>query len=202
MPHQPVAFGKYNGGMIMKNLIHARRTIRKFDQKPLTKEQLLRYVDAARVAPSGANLQPLKYALVYTRDMTEKVFPLVKWAAYLAPDYNPKEHERPTGYVVVCADTDIRKNGYDMDVGAAVENLILCALADGVGACWMASVDREAVRELLRIPQNLEISCVVALGYPAESPEEVAVTEGNIRYYLSENGTLQVPKRSLEDVLL
>ena len=186
----------------MENLIHARRTIRKFDQKPLSREQLVRYVDAARVAPSGANLQPLKYALVYTQAMREKFFPLVKWAAYLAPDYNPKEQERPTGYVVVCADTDIRKNGYEMDVGAAVENLILCALADGVGACWMGSVDRKAVRELLQIPENLEISCVVALGYPAESPEEVAVEQDNIRYYLNENGTLQVPKRSLEDVLL
>ena len=72
-------------------------------------EQLRRYVDAARVAPSGANLQPLKYVIVRTEEMTDKVFSLVKWAAYLAPDYNPKETERPTAYVVVCADTTLRK---------------------------------------------------------------------------------------------
>jgi nitroreductase len=188
--------------MQTQKLIHARRTIRKFTQEPLTGEQMRRYVDAARVAPSGANLQPLKYVIVRTKEMTDKVFPLVKWAAYLAPDYNPKETERPTAYVVVCADTAIRKAGYDMDVGASVENLILCALEDGVGACWMGSVDRPQLKDLLKLSEDLVISCVVALGYPDESPAETTVDSDNIRYYLDETGTLRVPKRTLDDVII
>ena len=187
--------------MHVNEAIQVRRTIRKFQQRPLLPEQLKRYVEAARLAPSGANLQPLKYYLVSSSSMAEKVFPLLAWAGYLNHGYDPREGERPVGYIVVCADTAIRKNGYEMDVGAAVENMILSALEDGVGACWLGSVKREQLRELLNIPEELAICCVVALGYPAEAPEKVEAEEGDIKYYL-ENGTLKVPKRPAEDVIV
>jgi len=184
----------------MKELIKSRRTIRKFLQKPIAEEQLLSYVEAARVAPSGANLQPLKYIVVSSQEMVDKMFPLVKWAGYLSPAYNPKEDEHPMSYIIVCADTAIRNNGYEMDVGAAVENIILSALSDGVGACWMAAIDREEIRKLLDIPQSMEIPCLVALGYPKENPKEVKIMP-DIKYYL-EDETLCVPKRSMDDVLM
>lgn len=188
--------------MNINELINSRRTIRKFKQTPLTKEQLIKYVNVARVAPSAANLQPLKYVVVESREMVEEMFKLVKWAGYLAPDYNPKEGERPTAYIVVCADTEIRKSGYDLDVGAAVENMILAAYADGVGSCWMGSIDRIKIAELLKIPENMEISCLLALGYSAEQPKEVENAGDNIKYYLDDEDTLCVPKRGLSEVLI
>lgn len=188
--------------MDIKELLKSRRTIRKFKQIPLSKEQLACYIDCARVAPSAANLQPLKYVSVQSDELVKKMHPLVKWAGYLAPDYNPNETESPTAYIVVCADTSIRKAGYDVDVGAAVENLILSALSDGVGACWMGSVDREKISRLVDISENLTVSCVVALGYPAEVPKETKVIDGNIKYYLDDENTLCVPKRNMEEVLI
>ena len=188
--------------MNIYEFIKSRRTIRKFRQDELSVEQLNKYIDAARVAPSAANIQPLKYVVVKSREMSEKMFPLVKWAGYLAPDYNPKEGERPTAYIVVCADTTIRKSGYDMDIGAAVENMMLCALADNVGACWMLSIDRDEIRKLLSIDENLEISCVDAMGYLAERPKEVEVEEGDIKYYLDETDTLCVPKYTMDEVVI
>lgn len=188
--------------MNIYEFIKSRRTIRKFRQDELSVEQLNKYIDAARVAPSAANIQPLKYVVVKSREMSEKMFPLVKWAGYLAPDYNPKEGERPTAYIVVCADTTIRKAGYDMDIGAAVENMMLCALADNVGACWMLSIDRDEIRKLLSIDENLEISCVVAMGYLAETPKEAPVENGDIKYYLDETDTLYVPKRGMDDIVI
>ena len=186
----------------MKELLQKRRTIRKFKQQPLTKDQLSEYIDAARLAPSAANMQPLKYVAIASKEMADAMFPLVKWAGYLAPDYDPTEGERPTAYVAVCINTRIRQGGCDMDIGAAVENLILAALSDGVGACWMGSIDRPKIGELLHLPEYLTLSCVVALGYPEEDPKEVAVREDNIRYYLDETDTLCVPKRALTDVLI
>jgi len=184
------------------DLIKSRRTIRKFQSKPISDELLLKYVDSARVAPSGANMQPLKYVIVKSPDMVNKVFENVKWAGYLAPQYNPKDNERPTAFIVVLADTNIRASGYDTDVGAAVENIILTALEDKVGACWMAAINREEIGKLIDIGEDYIISCVVALGYSMESPKEVKVQDGNIKYYLDENGTLCVPKRSLDEVLI
>ena len=188
--------------MNIYEFIKSRRTIRKFKQDELSVEQLQKYIDVARVAPSAANIQPLKYIVVKSREMSEKMFLLVKWAGYLATEYNPEEGERPTAYVVVCADTTIRKAGYDMDIGAAVENMMLCALADNVGACWMLSIDRDEIRKLLSIDEHLEISCVVAMGYLAETPKEALVENGDIKYYLDKTNTLCVPKRQMGDIII
>ena len=187
--------------MTITELINQRRTIRKFEQKPLTIMQLENYVDMARVAPSAANLQPLKYALVAEKPMTDEVFKTLKWAGYLKGEYNPKENERPTGYIIICVDHNISKAGYELDVGAAVENIILTACAEGVGSCWLGSVERPKLKRILKLPDNLEISCVLALGYPKESPKEVKMENGDVKYYL-EDGMLNVPKRSLDEIII
>lgn len=187
--------------MTVQEAIQARRTIRKFKQTPISSEQLKTYIDAARIAPSGGNLQPLKYIGVNSQEKVDALFPLLKWAGYLAPDYNPKPGERPMAYVVVCLDNNIQQIRVDMDAGAAIENLILAAWEDGVGSCWIASVERAGLRQLLDVPEHLSISCVVALGYSAEEPKAVAEEDG-IRYYLDEEKTLCVPKRGMDDVLL
>ena len=187
--------------MNIYELIKSRRTIRKFKQIPIDDSMLKRFIDAARVAPSGANLQPLKYVVVNSQEMTEKIFPLVKWAAYLAPDYNPKEDERPTAYIAVYGDTSIKKQGFETDMGAAVENMILTALASGIGACWMGAIDYEKITELLDVGEGLKLLCVVALGYPKEEPKEAEITDGSIKYFLDDN-VLNVPKRSMDEVTI
>jgi len=187
--------------MSIYELILNRRTIRKFEQKPISADMLKKYINAARVAPSAANRQPLKYVAVNSKENTAKVFEYVKWAGYLAPDYNPKENERPTAFIAVCVDNNISKAGFEMDIGAAVENIILSALEDGVGACWMGAIDRPKISEILNLPENLILSCVVALGFSAETPQEVEIKDDDIKYYL-ENGTLCVPKRNESEVLI
>lgn len=186
--------------MDIKEFIKSRRTVRKFEQKPLNIEQLISYVDAARLAPSAANLQPLKYIAIQNIEMAQKMFPLVKWAGYLASLYNPKENERPVAYIIVCVDKEISKHGCELDIGAAAENIILAAMSDGVGSCWLGSIDRPKIKKLLDIPEQFEISCVIALGYPKESPKEIAMTD-DIKYYL-DGETLCVPKRSIDETIL
>ena len=187
--------------MNIDNLLKSRRTIRKFKQTPVEKELLLKYVDMARVAPSGGNLQPLKYVVVSSKEMTDKLFSLVKWAAYLAPLYSPAEDEKPVAYIVVCGDTEIKKSDYDIDAGAAIENIIISAWGDGVGSCWMGAIDRPEIKKLLNLPEHLGVLNVVALGYPAETPEEVKMGD-SVKYYLNEDGVLSVPKRSMDDVII
>ncbi len=187
--------------MYITNTITSRRTIRKFKDTPIDSKLLTKYVNNARLAPSALNLQPLKYIVIKSGDMCTKLFPLLKWAGYLRGAYTPEEHERPTAYIVVCGDTDIRQAGYETDVGAAIENIILSALEDGIGACWIASVDRVETSKLLNLPENIVIASVVALGYPAETPKECAMLDGDVKYYL-QDGTLFVPKRSMDEILL
>ena len=188
--------------MNITELINSRRTIRKFSQEPIKKELIEKYINCARVAPSAANLQPLKYIGINSKEMTDKIFPHVKWAGYLAPNYNPKDDERPTAYIAICGDKNIRESGYDMDIGAAAENIILSALEDGIGSCWMLSIDKSKISEILNLDPNIKLCTIIALGYPLESPKEVNVVDNNIKYYLNDNNTLCVPKRSMEDVII
>lgn len=178
-----------------------RRTIRKFSPKPIPRADLERYVNAARLAPSGANMQPLKYVIVDDAEKTARVFEKVKWAAYIAPAGTPAEGERPTAFIILLADTQIKSAGYELDAGAAAQTIFLSAWEDGVGGCWMGAIDRDGIRGILGIPERYTINTVLALGYKAEEPIIEPMSD-SVKYWKDDAGRLHVPKRSLEEVLL
>jgi len=77
---------------------------------------------------------------------------------------------------------------------------MLQAWSEGIGSCWLLSVQRDPLRQLLGIPPGWDIDSVIALGYPSEKPRiEPAV--GSIRYWKDQQGTLHVPKRELRSIL-
>lgn len=183
------------------DLIKQRRSIRKFQQKKLDRAQLERMVDAARLAPSANNMQPLKYIIVDDEEKVGQFFNFIKWAGYIAPAGNPGDSERPVAYIVILLDTQVRENGYELDAGAAVQNIIITAEEEGIGSCWMGAIDREGISKLLNIPERYRINTIVALGYPSENPV-MEDENGSIRYYKDDLGILHVPKRKLDDVIL
>jgi len=177
-----------------------RRSIRRFKDKPVPYAVLGNCVNAARLAPSAANLQPLEYIVVDEEQLLDIVFDTLKWANYISPRGNPPHGERPRAYIVVLINRTIRANGYEYDVGLAVGNIILVALEEGLGTCCIGSIDRAKLMEILKVPDHYTIALVVALGYPNESPiaEEFA---GSIKYWQDESKVLHVPKRKLVDIL-
>lgn len=183
-------------------MIINRRTIRKFSQKPLTYEMLKKYINAARVAPSAANKQPLKYKIINEENMIKKILGLVKWAAYIQPEGNPKKEEEPTAFIAIAADKNIKDSGFEFDLGAAAENIMLAAEIDNVGSCCMGAIDYEEISKVLNFDSNLKLLCVIAMGYKAENPKEVLMNNGDVKYFKDKNGCLNVPKRSIEDILL
>jgi nitroreductase len=197
----PATAAEWRFTMIVYETILKRRTIRKFKQDAIENDILEKLINAARYAPSGANLQPIKYKIVNESDEAEKIFQNLKWAAYIAPEGTPKEGEKPVAYIVILIDTEIRTSGYELDVGAAAQSIFLAALEEEIGTCWVCSVNKNEVRSILKIPERFIINSVIALGYPAESP----VTEeedGSIKYYKDAEGILRVPKRKLKDIII
>lgn len=181
--------------------ILSRRTIRKFKQDKINRDILEKLINAARFAPSAANLQPLKYMIVDENEKVAQVFENVRWAGYIAPKGNPDVHERPVAFIVILVDTEIKKNGYEHDVGAAAQSIFLAAHEEGIGTCWMGAIDRDNIRKILSIPEKYIIDTVIALGYSAEQP--VAEDEnGSIKYYKDDSGVLHVPKRKLNDIIV
>ncbi|PIS31181.1 MAG: nitroreductase [Candidatus Marinimicrobia bacterium CG08_land_8_20_14_0_20_45_22] len=184
----------------MIELIRTRRAIRQFDQTEISLDDLLKCAECAGLAPSGENLQPLKFLLVRDRKLVEAIFPLLQWAGYIQPTGNPKPGKMPTAYFVIAVDQNVTDSSAEKDVGAAIENFILSAWSLGIGTCWIVSIDREKLRQLLQIPERLVIDSIVACGYPDETPV-VEVMSDDVRYWKDESGVLHVPKRSLNDIL-
>ncbi len=184
----------------VKEVIKKRRSIRKFKQDPVPFEVLENLVDLARIAPSSANLQPLQYIVVDDPQVASQVFDCLKWAGYLAPGGTPKEGEKPVAYIVILADEQMATSGHERDVGAAAENIMLAALEEGIGSCWMGAIDRQQLRKILKVPEHLKIDTLIALGYSAETPV-LEETEDSIKYWKDDSGTLHVPKRKLKDII-
>jgi len=186
--------------MNVYDAIKLRRTIRKFTQEPLNHSDLMKLVDCARMAPYGANLQPLKYMIITDADVLRDIYPLTKWAGYL--DWEPSENERPTAYIAIINDTDIKPTANtECDSGAAVMSMILAAEEMGIGSCWLGALQRDKIKELLGLNKKYDITYLLALGYPAQGGKEVEMAD-SVKYYFTENGNVRVPKRSMDEVLL
>jgi len=182
------------------DVIAGRRTIRRFKPEPVAREVLERLVNVGRLAPSAANLQPLEFVVVDEAGLKAEVFSCLKWAAYIVPAGDPKPGEEPAAYIVTLANIKVREKMFEYDVGAAMENMILAALAEGVGSCWMLSIDRDKLRAVLGVPEDYRVDSVLALGYPAEEPAAEVMGE-SCRYWKDADGRLHVPKRALASVI-
>jgi len=181
-------------------MIISRRTIRRFRPEPIAPEVLERIVNAARLAPSAANRQPCEFLVVDDPAVVAKVFPLVSWAGYIAPEGDPPEGQRPTAYILILLNRDKTPDDARHDAAAAAMNMIYAALAEGIGSCWMGAINRPGLKELLAVPDNCEIDTLLALGRPAESPV-VEPFAGSVKYWKDEAGVLHVPKRALGEVM-
>ena len=187
--------------MTVKDAIHTRRTIRKFTQEPVSLAILRELVDDALVCPCSANMQPLKYKIV-DQAHVDAVFPYLRWAVAIAPAGDPAPDERPTAYIIITADTSIRPQNYDIDVGIAAQTIALAAWEKGVATCLMALHDKPGLKASLALPEPIVPVLAIAMGYPAQNSEIYPMEEGRYKYHLTQDGTLHVPKRVLEDILL
>lgn len=187
------------------SIIKSRRTIRRFAARTIEASVLLDLVDAARLAPTGANRQPLQFVVVSDPAVCSRVFANVAWAGYIRPKRNPGPGQEPKAYIVILVDKRIAgEHGVPLDVGAAAENLMLGAWSLGIGSCWMGAIQRPEIARILGVPDHMAIDTLVALGYPAEEPvaeDMVDESEPNaVKYYLDASDRLHVPKRPIATV--
>ena len=109
-------------------------------------KSLKRCVNTARLAPSASNLQPLEYIVVDDDQLLPQVFSPLFWSAYISPAGNPPQGKRPKAYIIILKNRDIEVSSPTYDAGAAMKNLILVALEEGIGSCHIASGDKNKLR--------------------------------------------------------
>ncbi len=187
----------------IRELVMRNRSCRRFDQSvAVTRQTLEELVDLARLSPSAANLQPLKYILSCEPEMNARIFPHLAWAGYLKNWPGPSEGERPAAYAVMLNDTEISCSA-GCDHGIAAQSMLLGAVEKGLAGCMIGLIRRDDLRAELAIPEQYEILLVIALGQPKEKAVIEAVgPEGDIKYYRDDAGTHHVPKRSLDELIL
>ncbi len=187
--------------MNITKIINTRRTIRRFIDKPIDKEILVNLVDLARMAPSGSNMQPLKYVIINDTKLVKEVFAFTRWAGYLQGKGSPTKEQAPTAFIIVLNDQTIRKSGYELDAGASIQNILLGATDLKIGTAWLGAIDRDQIRKLLTLPKKYTIISAIALGI-ADYKTIVEDEQGDIKYYVDDLNTLHIPKRKLNDIIV
>lgn len=176
-----------------------RRSIRRFKQKPIKLDFLKKMVNAARLAPSAANLQPVEFFIVDDKKLCEQVFETISWAGYIKPRWKPEPDERPVAYIVLLV-KDTKNPWYVRDICFASENIVLIAEEEGLGSCIICKTDRGKVKKILKIPDEFIVDSLIALGYKNEK-SVVEDFKGSVEYWRDEEQVLHVPKKKLEDII-
>ncbi len=190
--------------MDIMELLRTKRTYRRFDQsRPIPPEALADMMEAARLASSAGNLQPLRYLAVQSPELTEAVFPYTYWAAALTDEVGrPKEGRHPVMYWAVLCEKDSKNASIRVDAGLAMDNIITAAWYHGIGSCMMGNIDRDKIREILKIDPSLEILYMIAFGYPAHTSTVVSPDEtGSLKYSMDAQENFFVPKREIKDLI-
>jgi nitroreductase len=188
---------------MIRDLILKNRSYRRFYEEVDIKIETLReLVDLARLSPSARNAQPLKYILSCKPERNSLIFPHLTLAAYLKEWLGPAEGERPSAYIIILGDTEIRRS-FGCDHGIAAQSIMLGATEKGLGGCMIANIEKEGLRKALEIPSRYEILLVLALGKPKEKVAIETVGEsGDIKYWRDNKGVHHVPKRTLDDIII
>lgn len=143
--------------------IFSRRSIRKFQNRPVEKEKLDRILRAGMQAPSAGNQQPWEFIVVEDR---EALRALSKMSPYSGPVAGS------AFTLVLLGNFDGLKFplAWQQDMGAAAENILLEAVHLGLGAVWLGAANAESsitfVRSMFHLPEQVHPFSLIAVGYP------------------------------------
>ncbi|SHI83586.1 nitroreductase family protein [Lutispora thermophila] len=149
--------------------IYTRRSIRKYENKPVTDEQINELLRAAMYAPSAGNEQPWHFVVIRDRAILDEI-----------PKFHPYTqmlYEAPVAIVPCCDTSNLKYDGvfWIQDMSAAIQNILLEAHSMGLGTCWCGVYPREIfmekVSEMLSLPEHVVPVAVIAVGYPGEERE-------------------------------
>jgi nitroreductase len=151
-------------------VLKKRRSIRKYQTKPVEKDKVLKVLEAARLGPSAANRQPCQFIVVTDENARER----------LRSSYNEDWFVRAPVVIVGCVNPKEswrrkdREEYWKVDAAIAMQNLILAATELGLGTCWVARFDEKAAKKALDIPKEFKIVAMTPLGYPDEEKDLVS----------------------------
>jgi len=185
--------------MELSEVIAARRSIRKFKPGEISEETVKELIEAARLAPSGSNLQPARFIVAKSPQAKESIgkctpYKFVVKAAVIfvccadlttitTRETHVKELFREGAFdgvemdmsdpsaVTPIMDDDMIKAYLSMNTAIAIEHIVLKSVDLGLGSCWIGRFDREKLKNLLNLNDNIYPVTILPVGWPDESPK-------------------------------
>jgi nitroreductase len=139
--------------------IKKRRSVREYTGDAIPREDIVKIVDAGRLAATGNNKQPWDFVVITHRDMIEKLKVASQWM------------EKAGAIIAVVMDPSSR--WWIEDGAAAVENMLIASTALGYGSCWLEGYTlprEEEFKKLLSVPDDKRLLTLVPIGVPVEWP--------------------------------
>ena len=168
--------------MTASEAIRARRSIRKFvPGAEVTDKQVHALLEAAMVSPSACNTRPWEFIVIRDRAMLDQIRAVHPYTGML-------ETASLAIVMIALPETQvepINTGYYPQDCGAATQNILIEAVAQGLGACWCGVYPKE--QRIAEVRKILDIEsvpfCIIAVGVPDESPKaRGSFEEGKVRY--------------------
>ena len=146
------------------SVVESRRSVRKYDGQPVTPDVLDRIVQAGIDAPTGCNFQLKQYVIVDDPKLMAELRFVSKamTGAPAAIVLLTEEKESPYGEFWI------------QDASAAMENMLLAAVALGFAGCWIEGHVRpheEKLREILKVPEYLRVWAITPIGKAGVDPK-------------------------------
>lgn len=150
--------------MTFAELAQARYSVRNFKDQPIQEETMQQILRAGQVAPTACNYQPQKIYIAKSKEAREKLASVCR-CTFDAPVI-----------LVVCYDRERSWKsklmpGYtsgETDAAIVCTHMMLQAFELGVGSCWVGLFNAQQVSEILGLPENLTVTALLPMGYPAE----------------------------------
>lgn len=173
--------------------ITTRASITEYTREGVDREKIARILEAARWAPSAGNMQTWEFIVVEDDEIKEK---LAQYA-----QNQPHVREAPV-VIVILTDTERAERRYGdrgkylyaiQETAAGMQNMLLEAHNQELGAAWVGAFDEEQVRMLLHIPDRTRPVAIITIGHPAGRPEQPAKFKLSDITYMNKYGELVTP---------
>ncbi len=160
-------------------LIKKRKSVRKYLDRAIPREDIIKCIEAARLAPSAENVQPWRFIVIDDPELKEQ---FVKETC--SGIYRPSSFiKNASAIIVIVARPDLIANFigsgiqgtkyYLIDIGIAGEHLVLQAQELGIGTCWIGWFNEKKARKFFKLPPRRKVAALIAMGYPAEGATKI-----------------------------
>ena len=152
--------------MNVQDAILKRRSVRDYEDKEVSSDELKKVLKAAQMAPSAHNDQPWKFVVVKDKETGEQLSKAAQ---------QPFIATAPVVIAAVALNPEKRMScdvpSYAVNLAIAVDHMTLMAAELGLGTCWIGAFSQEKVKEILEVPDDCKVVSLLPLGFPADEPK-------------------------------